>query len=409
MKLRRKQRIHLVQQIIRPFRSFRRLFCSQPVSRILSLAFLTLTKSSVGTIFSLAFLTLTAATAVAQTIQPGTFKHIIIVVQENRTPDNLFGAGAGPRSVCGSEYEFEPGVDIDNGGPNKTLGGTTCNMPLPLNGWDSELLPSSSPTPQPVGAIDPDHSYNGNGQYPNGWGWVYDFDFNTTQQKGLMDGFCHGTGYVPGAPHPCPAYSYVPLGGDVNNYDNGDITPYYNIAKAYGFGNYMFQTHEGPSFEAHQFLFSGTSAPVSPGWNYDEGQWDLDFVAELAGSQYGCQEKGIGANWVYPDGTEFGGDQNIAECYPHDTLVTAAADCPPGGGEGYCDRLVGGAPIMGLLRAKGLLDLERPQCQSANLLWQHGFAKRGVMPGPGAAAVHRVQHACSSGEREWLRQRAHLR
>ena len=32
-----------------------------------------------------------ATFAAAQTIPVGTFKHIIIVIQENRTPDNLFG------------------------------------------------------------------------------------------------------------------------------------------------------------------------------------------------------------------------------------------------------------------------------------------------------------------------------
>lgn len=35
-----------------------------------------------------------AAFANAQTIPAGTFKHIIIIVQENRTPDNLLGAWA---------------------------------------------------------------------------------------------------------------------------------------------------------------------------------------------------------------------------------------------------------------------------------------------------------------------------
>jgi phospholipase C len=43
----------------------------------------------------------TAATfAYAQTLP--TFQHIIVIVQENRTPDNLFG----------SNTTFEPGVDL---------------------------------------------------------------------------------------------------------------------------------------------------------------------------------------------------------------------------------------------------------------------------------------------------------
>ncbi len=40
------------------------------------------------------------------------------------------------------------------------------------------------------------------------------------------------------------------------------IDPYFNIAQNYGYANYMFQTNQGPSFPAHQFLLGGTSAPV---------------------------------------------------------------------------------------------------------------------------------------------------
>ena len=57
-----------------------------------------------------------AASAVAQTSPPA-FSHIVIIVQENRTPDNLFGAK--PTSqLCTSEDPFEPGVDIVQGGLN---------------------------------------------------------------------------------------------------------------------------------------------------------------------------------------------------------------------------------------------------------------------------------------------------
>jgi phospholipase C len=63
-----------------------------------------------------AFATFSATLAVAQ-IQPYTFKHIIIVVQENRTPDNLFGASASLSALCGQEKNpVIVGADIDNGG-----------------------------------------------------------------------------------------------------------------------------------------------------------------------------------------------------------------------------------------------------------------------------------------------------
>jgi hypothetical protein len=42
---------------------------------------------------------------------------------------------------------------------------------------------------------------------------------------------------------------------------SGVIQPYLDIARQYGCANYVFQTNQGPSFPAHQFLISGTSAP----------------------------------------------------------------------------------------------------------------------------------------------------
>ena len=51
-----------------------------------------------------------------------------------------------------------------------------------------------------------------------------------------------------------PAFGYV---------DNADgiLNPYLELVKRYGWANYMFQTNQGPSLPAHQFLFGATSAP----------------------------------------------------------------------------------------------------------------------------------------------------
>jgi hypothetical protein len=51
------------------------------------------------------------------------------------------------------------------------------------------------------------------------------------------------------------SYSYV-------DNTNGVLTPYFYIADHFGWANDMFQTNQGPSLPAHQFLFSGTSAPL---------------------------------------------------------------------------------------------------------------------------------------------------
>lgn len=42
-----------------------------------------------------------------------------------------------------------------------------------------------------------------------------------------------------------------------------DVQPYFQLAETYGFADRMFQTNQGPSFPAHQFIISGTSAPTA--------------------------------------------------------------------------------------------------------------------------------------------------
>jgi phospholipase C len=246
-------------------------------------------------------LTLSAATFAVAQITPGTFKHIIIVVQENRTPDNLFGSSPGIQSVCGQENNPAiSGADIDNGGYNNTTNQLTCNMQLPLNGWDAEWVPAPHGGLNQIGIISPDHFYEG---------WGADFDYH--DGAGHMDGFCHQYGNLTW-PHPCPSYSYVAA---------GDVQPYFSIAQNYGFANYMFQSNEGASYTAHQFLFTGTSAPVAPGQNHS-----LDFVADY--TSVGCEHSGRGPDWALPDGSEIVDPLN-STCYAHDTLVTAATACNP--------------------------------------------------------------------------------
>ena len=142
------------------------------------------------------------------------FKHIIIVFQENRTPDNIFG----------SNPNFEPGVDIATSGVN-SLGATIPLQPVTI-----------------AGCYDISHS---NGA------------FNTMYRKGKLTGAdlesvsFNGACSVP----PNPQFAYA-------DNSTGDIDPYFAIARQYGFANRMFQTNQGPSFPAHQFIFGGSSAPT---------------------------------------------------------------------------------------------------------------------------------------------------
>jgi phospholipase C len=147
--------------------------------------------------------------------QSVTFQHIVFIVQENRTPDNLFG----------SNPTFEPGVDIATSGLN-SLGQTIPLAALPLANCYEVI-----------------HGHN---------------QFVKQYDKGKMDG-ADKNPIVPstGCTVPSnPQFKYV-------DNSTGTVQPYFDLAMSYGWANRMFQTNQGPSFPAHQFLISGTSAPTT--------------------------------------------------------------------------------------------------------------------------------------------------
>jgi len=95
----------------------------------------------------------------------------------------------------------------------------------------------------------------------------------------------------------------------------------------------MFQTNEGPSFPSHQFLFTGTSAPVAP---HDATGYGIDFVADNPPLGYefddsGCAYTNAGGKgwptWVQADGSTEQPPPLLTECFTHDSLVTDANDC----------------------------------------------------------------------------------
>src|SRR5437588_4317459 len=140
---------------------------------------------------------------------PNKIQHVVVVFQENRTPDNLFHG--------------LPNADIANSGVN-SLGQTIPLQPIPL-----------------ANRYDLGHRHN---------------DFLRTYDNGKMDGADKVAGCNPnlaGCP-PNPQFQYV---------NPSDVAPYFQLAQQYTFGDRMFQTNQGPSFPAHQFIISGTSAPTA--------------------------------------------------------------------------------------------------------------------------------------------------
>ena len=153
-------------------------------------------------------------------INAAVFQHIVVIFQENRTPDNLF-----QDSVL-----IKRGADIVNQG--KTSTGQTLTLgPIDLG--------TTGANPQ---NYDLSHAHAA---------------FVDMYDGGKMDGAnlipCSPAANCPPNAHPNPQYMYVMP---------SDVHPYFAMAEQYTFGDRMFQTNEGPSFPAHQFIISGTSAPA---------------------------------------------------------------------------------------------------------------------------------------------------
>jgi len=128
-------------------------------------------------------------------------RHVIIIIQENRSVDNLF--------------QFLPGANTQSWGYNSK--GKKIN--LRAVGMRAQF--------------DFNHQHH---------------DFLTQYHNGGMNGFdligCAGK-----CDHATP-YAFVP---------QREVQPYYIMAEQYAFADDMFQSNEGPTFPAHQYLISGTS------------------------------------------------------------------------------------------------------------------------------------------------------
>jgi phospholipase C len=207
-------------------------------------------------------------TAPAPAPATGKIEHVVIIFQENRTPDNLF---------------HDP-VLIANGADIASSGLDSSGASIPL-------------TATPLGVdYDLSHAHSG---------------FLAMYDGGKMDGANNVTISCSKGATDCPLpqaqYKYV---------QSSDVTPYFAMAEQYTFGDRMFQTNEGPSFPAHQFIISGTSAPTATS--------DF-FVSENpqgvpgAGSETGCTAPP--AEWVVlidPSGSE---SSQMYPCMEHPTLT----------------------------------------------------------------------------------------
>ncbi|HXR16584.1 MAG TPA: alkaline phosphatase family protein [Terriglobales bacterium] len=223
---------------------------------------------------TLALFALAAAGPDLTQAQISNFQHIVIIDQENRTPDNLF------QGLCGT---------------NRTL----CPTPYDLQDYGTDNKGHMIPLTQvPLGSLyDPDHSHQG---------FVQMCDLDTTTNQCKVDGLS-STNCSTGR---C-SFDYV---------NPVDVAPYVTLAQQYGWANFMFQTNQGPSPAAHQFIFGGTSAPSA-----DDDSAAI-FVAEWRSAQ-GCLAP-LNAIYKLVSPKSAPNEYNLVNnplgtvCFTHDTMAT---------------------------------------------------------------------------------------
>lgn len=138
-------------------------------------------------------------------------EHVVIIFQENRTVDDLFNG--------------LPGADTVRSGRNSR------SQRVPLR-------PISLTAPYDLG-----HTHHA---------------FDIERAGGKWNGFdkvesrCYAI--VTCSPSAIRAYGFVP---------RDEVRPYFDMATTYAFADRMFQTNQGPSFPAHQYIVSGTSTVVN--------------------------------------------------------------------------------------------------------------------------------------------------
>jgi phospholipase C len=185
--------------------------------------------------------------------------HVVVIMQENRSTNDLFNAF--------------PGAD-------------TVRIVQRSHGRPMHLLPVLLTAPYDI-----DHSHLAfELEYAGNWSGVA-----TKCKKGAI----------------CPPPAARPFGF----VPRSEVEPYYVMARRYAFANKMFQTNEGPSFPAHQYILSGTSS-ISNGSPLLAAENPLTPRSKLTG---GCDSPpGSQVVVINPDGQE---DMKVYPCFNRNSLI----------------------------------------------------------------------------------------
>jgi phospholipase C len=248
--------------------------------------------ASYGLLLSMGPLLAHAQAPQIERVRVSPFKHVIVIFQENRTPDNLF------QGLCGPPY-----------GTTDSCSTTPANgqYNIQMSNWADKSSPNGTIQPALVrlaNHYDLSHAHSA-------FTKMCDADpSGTCKMDGAGGVACSGTCLTQ------PQFRYV---------DNsaGRLNPYLDLATQYGWANYMFQTNQGPSFPAHQFIFGGTSAPSAT--DDAAGIFAAENMsnAGISGTSAiaGCiADATTTVQLVGPDGAE-DPKQKIYPCFEHQTLA----------------------------------------------------------------------------------------
>jgi phospholipase C len=194
-------------------------------------------------------------------------KYVVIIFQENRTPDNLF-------------HDL-PGADIATSGIN------SAGEEIPLT-----TVPLAND-------YDLSHAHSA---------FVKMYDGGKMDGAGKIVVTCEVKAVD--CPPSNPQFKYV---------DPSEVAPYFQLAEQYTFGDRMFQTNQGPSFPAHQFIISGTSAPTADSDLYAAENPVVPRSAPRTSDNAGCNAPvGTFVKMIDPAGVE---SSKMYPCFEHPTLT----------------------------------------------------------------------------------------
>ena len=224
-------------------------------------------------------------------------EHVVIIFQENRTPDNLF------QGLCIAPYG-SPSACAVNAGPSQ--------YEIQTSNWSNNQ--ASGGVTQP-GVID----LGTYGSNPDN----YDLSHAHSAFNDMCDLSASGTCQMDGAalvPYSCTAgqVNCPPPANPQYMYVNpADVQPYLTMAQRYTFADHMFQTNQGPSFPAHQFIISGTSAPSATSNLFAS---ENPLASGAAGTAGCIGPPGETVTLIDPTGSETS-NAPIYPCFEHPTLT----------------------------------------------------------------------------------------